>query len=236
MPPEDSAAQRREHGIALLRGAFSRPALGALRDAAVSCFQSIANQPAPPHYRFSRASHSVVVSALSDFGIVNTRDLVAPLSAPGLADVFTALIGPGWTCNLEQSWVRKKFAPRAAPAAGYHIQDWHQDGALGVRFPPEPGPEIPMTPLLICWIPLDPCGFDSPGLEFVRRRQPALLHFTELADAAIRNRFPPQEFWAPALEIGDGLVFTNDILHRTHVLPGMQKNRISVEYRIFPTD
>ena len=143
-------------------------------------------------------------------------------------------MGGEWTCNMEQSWVRKKFTPLQAPAAEYHPQDWHQDGALGVRFPLESGPVIPMTELLTCWIPLNTCGRDSPGLEFVRRRQPALVHFTELDDSALRQRFPPQEFWAPALEFGDGLVFLNSILHRTYARPEMRHNRLSVEYRIFP--
>jgi len=91
-----------------------------------------------------------------------------------------------------------------------------------------------MTELLTCWIPLNPCGIDSPGLELVRCRQPALLHFTELDDAALRRRFPPHEFWAPALEFGDGLVFLNSILHRTYAHPEMPHNRLSVEYRIVP--
>ncbi len=135
---------------------------------------------------------------------------------------------------MEQSWVRKKFAPHLAPVTGYHIQNWHQDGALGVSFPDEPGPVIPMTDLLTCWIPMTPCGVDGPGLEFVRRRPPALLHFTELNDSALRKRFSPEEFWAPELEFGDGLVFLNDVLHRTCVRPEMLHNRLSVEYRIFP--
>jgi hypothetical protein len=98
----------------------------------------------------------------------------------------------------------------------------------------EAGPVIPMTPLLTCWIPLNACGVDSPGLEFIRSPQAALLHFTELDDAALRKRFPPEEFWAPALELGDGLAFLNGTLHRTYARPEMPDNRLSVEYRIFP--
>ncbi len=135
---------------------------------------------------------------------------------------------------MEQSWVRKKLAPGQAAPSGYHLQGWHQDGALGVSFPLQPGPVVPMTELLTCWIPLNPCGVDSPGLEFVRRRQPALLHFTELDDRALRQRFSPEEFWAPALEFGDGLIFLNDILHRTSVRQEMGRDRLSVEYRIMP--
>ena len=93
---------------------------------------------------------------------------------------------------------------------------------------------MPITELLTCWIPLNECGVDSPGMEFVCRRQPELVHFTELHDPTLRQRFSPQEFWAPSLEYGDGLVFLNDILHRTFVRDEMQHNRLSVEYRIFP--
>jgi hypothetical protein len=222
-----------EHGVVVLRGAFANDSLNVLRDSAARCFQTItAAKSIPEAYRFSPSSHSVLLPALLDFGCDRLDQLTAPLS--GLAPLFSDAMGLHWTCNMEQSWVRKKFAPRQVPAPGYHLQNWHQDGALGVRFPSEPGPVIPMTDLLTCWIPLTPCGIDSPGLEFVRRRQPALLHFTELDDSTIRQRFPPHEFCAPALEFGDGLAFLNDILHCTHVTPEMQYDRLSVEYRIFP--
>jgi hypothetical protein len=61
-----------------------------------------------------------------------------------------------------------------------------------------------------------------------------LLHFTELDNLALRRRFPPGEFWAPELELGDGLVFLNSVLHRTYMREEMRYNRMSVEYRIFP--
>ena len=235
MATDDPSLQLREQGIALLRGVFAKDDLTRLKDAAARCFQAISIQRSlPERYRFSRSSHSVLLTALLDFGCDGSEDLMDPLSAPGLGQLFSQAMGSGWTCNMDQSWVRMKFAPFHVATPGYHLQDWHQDGALGVRFPLESGPVVPMTELLTCWIPLGPCGMDSPGLEFVRRRQPTLVHFTELGDSALRQRFSPQEFWAPALEFGDGLVFLNDILHRTHVSPDMQRDRLSVEYRIFP--
>ncbi len=185
-------------------------------------------------YGFTPQAHSVRLSALLDFGIESERALTAPLSEYGLGDMFSSLVGGAWRCRLEHSWVRKKFAPRNAPKPGYRIQDWHQDGALGAQFPLERGPVVPATSLATCWIPLNACGRDSPGLEFIRNAPPALLHFAELDDAALRRRFGPAAFWAPALEFGDGLVFGNNVLHRTHVDADMGGNRISVEYRIFP--
>jgi len=168
-----------------------------------------------------------------EFGCNDMQELLTPLSAPGLESLFSEAMGREWTCKVEQSWVRKKFAPVRAPASEYHPQGWHQDGALGVQFPAETGKVIPMTELLTCWIPLSRCGYDSPGLEFVRGRQAALLHFTELDDSALRQRFSAGEFWAPELELGDGLVFLNSVLHRTYTRPEMRHDRLSVEYRIF---
>ncbi|MGD0049647.1 MAG: phytanoyl-CoA dioxygenase family protein [Bryobacteraceae bacterium] len=234
MATDDSATQLREQGIALLRDVFAKGSLTRLREAAARCFEAIRTERSlPERYQFSRFSHSVLLTALMDFGC-GSEELMAPLSAPGLGQLFSEAMGCEWTCNMEQSWVRKKFAPPQAPAPEYHPQSWHQDGALGVRFPLESGSVIPMTELLTCWIPLNRCGSDSPGLEFVRRRQEALLHFTELDDSALRQRFPPQEFWVPELELGDGLVFLNSVLHRTYARPEMPHNRLSVEYRIFP--
>jgi len=230
----DWATQLREDGVVLLRGVFATPALASLKEAAVWCFEAVeTDEPRPQRYRFNRFSHSVLLTVLMNFGC-DAEALVEPLSAPGIGSLFSEAMECEWTCNMEQSWLRKKFAPVRAPAREYHPQGWHQDGALGVQFPAETGAVIPMTELLTCWIPLNRCGSDSPGLEFVRGRQEALLHFTELDDSALRRRFSAEEFWAPELELGDGLVFLNSVLHRTYLRPEMRHDRLSVEYRIFP--
>lgn len=234
MATTDWAAQLREQGVALLRDVFPKNMLAGLQEAAARCFEAISTaRSLPGHYRFNPYSHSVLLTALIDFGC-SGHELVAPLSTAGLDQLFSEVMGCERTCGTEQSWVRKKFPPVQSPGPQYQPQSWHQDGALGVRFPLEPGPAVPMTRLLTCWIPLNPCGRDSPGLEFVRVPQTALLHFTELDDAALRRRFPKHLFWAPALELGDGLVFLNSTLHRTYARSEMRHNRISVEYRIFP--
>lgn len=215
------------NGLAVLRNVFSTDSLTPLKQAATRFFEI------PEHQAFNPWSHSLLLTALTDFGC-HQDQLLAPLTAPGLDQLFSQTLGRPWTCKLEHSWVRKKFPPLNTPSPDYRLQNWHQDGALGVEFPPQPGPAIPITELLTCWIPLNPCGIDSPGLEFIRTPQPALLHFTELDDNALRQRFAPQKFHAPELDFGDGLVFLNTVLHRTHALPVMKQNRLSVEYRIFP--
>jgi hypothetical protein len=231
----DPATELRELGVVLLRDVFAKDSLNRLKAAAERFFEAANREELfPNRYQFNRFSNSFLLTALMDFGCASEEELLAPLSAPALEDLFSAAMGRAWTCNMEQSWVRKKFAPSKAPARQYHPQGWHQDGALGVRFPAQPGSPIPMTELLTCWIPLNACGIDSPGLEFVCRPQATLLHFTELDDAALRRRFPSREFRVPALELGDGLIFLNSILHRTYTSSEMQRNRLSIECRIFP--
>lgn len=235
MPLNEAKMGLRQHGVVLLRKVFAKNALICLRQAAGRCYAALdQGRPLPERYRFNRISNSLLLTALLDFGCTGAEDLVAPLSSPQLEPLFTAGIDGAWACHMEQSWLRKKFAPHQTPFPDYHNQDWHQDGALGVRFPKQPGAPVPMTRLLTCWIPLDPCGVDSPGLEFICRPQPALLHFTELDDSTLRSRFPPDDFWAPSLEFGDCLIFLNSVLHRTRSNLAMQKSRLSIEYRIFP--
>jgi hypothetical protein len=231
----NAARQLRTHGVAILRAVFPKDLLAGLNEAAARCFDAVrAGQSLPEHHRFNPFSHSVLAGALLDFGCASAEQIRKPLSTAALDSLFAEAMDGEWSCRMEQSWVRKKFAPVHAPGLPYHSQDWHQDGALGVQFPLQPGPAVPMTQLLTCWIPLNACGVHSPGLEFICCRQAGLLHFTELGDAALRQRFAPEEFRAPSLDLGDGLVFLNSTLHRTYTHPQMLQDRMSVEYRIFP--
>ena len=229
MPIHDSSLQLQEQGVALMRDVFAKDSLTRLRAAAHRYFETIRKEsPLPTDYQLG--AHSVQLTTLLDFGCNSSEELVAPLATPGLDRLFSDAIACPWTCNLQQSWVRKKDAPLQA----YNLQNWHQDGALGVTFPAAAGLVLPMTELLTCWIPFNPCGKDSPALEFVLGRQATLLHFTELEDRQLRCRFSPERFWAPVLEFGDGLVFLKDVLHRTYARPEMRYDRLSLEYRIFP--
>jgi hypothetical protein len=58
----------------------------------------------------------VLLTALLDFGCESRDDLLAPLSSPELEGLFTETMERPWRCNLEQSWLRKKFARLTLPA------------------------------------------------------------------------------------------------------------------------
>jgi hypothetical protein len=225
----------REDGVVRLPGVFPLDVLAAMRCAAQACFNAAEGGGArafPERFRYNPLSRSILLAALEDFGC-STGQLFAPLAIAGLEALLAGALGEAAAYHPEEAWVRKRYAPFHAPA-GYYPNSWHQDGGLGVSFPPHSGPAIPMTRLLTCWLPLDPCAGDRPVLEFVRRRLDRLLHYTELDDPNLRQRFAPEEFWAPELQPGDGLIFLNGTLHRTYVQPEMREDRLSVEYRFFP--
>jgi hypothetical protein len=63
-----------------------------------------------------------------------------------------------------------------------------------------------------------------------------LVQPTELTEQRVRARFPPEEFWRPAMQAGDAVLFRGEILHRTHVTSEMTCDRTSIEARFFPGD
>jgi hypothetical protein len=90
--------------------------------------------------------------------------------------------------------------------------------------------------MITIWIALGPCGTDAPGLELLTRSPNELVLPSQLVDVRLRSAFAPELFWTPVLSAGDALLFSGDILHRTHVLPGMTRDRTSIELRCFAAD
>ena len=101
--------------------------------------------------------------------------------------------------------------------------------------------------VLNCWIPLDPgAGRTSPGLEVVRhpcaadfprkefglKSENAAYDFITIERERIVEAYG-EAFLAPAFEVGDGLVFSENVIHRTYVTPEMTHPRINFEFRIF---
>lgn len=138
-------------------------------------------------------------------------------------------------CDLDQSWVRRQYAPAHYPR--FHAaHGWHQDGALKFDFTTHPGASFPqdaMLNMVTCWIALDCCGKDAPGLEIIVEKVDSVIPPSELRNEAVRTRFATDKFWRPMLDAGDALLFRGNYLHHTHVAPSMTKDRTSVELRFF---
>ena len=128
----DLSIQLQKQGIVLLRDVFRTDSLNRLKAAAERFFQATGPERSlPEQYRYNRFSNSVLLTALVDFGCGSREELLAPLSAPGLGQLISEAMGAAWTCNMEQSWVRKKLALR--PACAFRLPSPRLASGRGVR-------------------------------------------------------------------------------------------------------
>jgi ectoine hydroxylase-related dioxygenase (phytanoyl-CoA dioxygenase family) len=120
-----------------------------------------------------------------------------------------------------QCWVR-----RAQPA-----HQWHQDGALHFDFNAGAASAAALLTMLTCWIALDDCGVDAPGLQWLQPSPGRLLLPDELRDESLRGCFDASAFMQPALGAGEALLFGGALVHRTYWQPTMTRPRTSIELR-----
>ena len=183
--------------------------------------------------RFVPTASSFTIGALSSQGDVG--ELLDSVTTGSAGMWIRNILGWRLLCNLDQSWVRRQYAPSRYPPL-HAPHGWHQDGALKFDFQSHSSRGLPPNAVLnmvTCWISLDPCGLDAPGLELITERLGSLVSPRELQMEFLQTRFTPKRFWRPSLELGDALLFRGDILHRTHVVPEMTKDRTSIELRFF---
>jgi hypothetical protein len=178
---------------------------------------------------FPAAGASVRTDAVAD---LSALDVWSSMSA-GARLSCTNVLGPV-ALDLDQCWIRRQGPPGAG-----NPHSWHQDGALRFEFLRAPHGALEDDALLrmvTCWITLTPCGLDAPGLELVADSPQRLLMPLELRDEAVDAEWSAAARLRPVLAVGDAVVFTGDLLHRTHVTPGMTLGRTSIELRCFPAD
>lgn len=103
--------------------------------------------------------------------------------------------------------------------------------------------------VLNCWIPLDDgAGMTSPGVEVVRHPGRRGFRSANRTDPRTGSRYDAvaidrdsivaeygEVFLAPAFDMGDSFVFSQNVIHRTHVTPQMDRPRIGFEFRVFST-
>jgi hypothetical protein len=195
------------------------------------------------------AYRGIEVAPSPDFVPESSSFRLRAIAGLAVVDVWSALssdvwercvrvLGPSVAIDADQCWVRRQYTPESAPPR-HRPHSWHQDGALGFEFAGSGDRGIPEEALLrmvTCWIALAPCGVDSPGLELVTDRVDRMLSPTQLTDGAVEQRWPTSRRTRSALEAGEALVFSGDVLHRTHVSSAMTQTRTSIELRCFQAE
>lgn len=162
------------------------------------------------------------------------EDIRAATQGPALVSYCEKALGDRIVCDLDECWVRRQYAPRNYPPR-HAPHSWHQDGALRFDFSHHLSEDQPngVLDMVTCWIALTPCGVDAPGLELIATSPDVLIAPANLTDERVRRRFAPEEFVRPQMQSGDALLFSGEVLHRTHVSSSMSKDRTSIELRFF---
>jgi hypothetical protein len=243
--PRDSQLAR--DGVALLKQSLNRSVLEQWAESIQGWYDALESKRAcrrpgaepdglPPGEKFVPTASSVTLQgALGDACV---ELLVAQLARDGVTHAIGAVLGAAVLIDLDQSWVRRQYAPHHYPPL-HAPHGWHQDGALGFDFGSLGAQTPPMDallPMVTCWFPLGSCGSYAPGLEFVVQCPHRLLPVNDLTEAVVRLKFPAELFWRPVMDAGDVLLFCGDMLHRTYVSPAMTQDRTSIELRFFPAD
>ena len=92
------------------------------------------------------------------------------------------------------------------------------------------------------WIPLMACGEDSPSLEIMAQRTTRVFptvtsagdyNQTEISAETVYAEFPPALRFYPRPALGDAVLFLGSTVHRSHIAPGMTKERLSLEMRFY---
>ncbi len=141
--------------------------------------------------------------------------------------------------ELARSYLGKEPVPHAdsyvrsqLPAHRHTHLPFHQDQTVvGSR-------------LVNIWIPLVACGRDAPGLEVVAGSWDQLVppadpsgpgHIVERAridETAVLAAYPTEAMLRPEFSVGDAIVFSGATIHRTHIAPGMNRARTSIDMRL----
>jgi len=186
---------------------------------------------------------SVRISDLMFNGVLEgPGQLVNFLRTTPVPDLCRTILGPDVVYSVDKSLVRY-FDPARRPQLAQMHFDAHLFG--------------PQHKMLTVWVPLNPVGVESPGLSMCTRPNWPTTHWQDLVDAidgdgiydprrARRRGYPHEEiyalaaneaewpFIAPALDVGDVMIFDHQLIHGTQAGLVAPASRMSLEVRVIP--
>jgi hypothetical protein len=244
---EDFKQQFDNQGVIVLSDVLPLSLIQEIAVAATACFTDLEAQiveekgqilplNCPDYYQVNLLSTSVHGEALTDHGLPRNWWQELWSVCPQLAPLSQAL-GNFVQGARSQIRLRKQYAPGRGHAQ-HRPNQWHEDGALGLTYPPQPeGDSIycrqAVLPLLTLWLPLSSCGQIAPGLELITQPQIQLIHYSALTTGVLQQHFPQSAFWQPQLSPGSMVLFAGGTLHRTAIHRQMRRDRLSLEFRLF---
>lgn len=130
---------------------------------------------------------------------------------------------------------------RVSPDTGLHSKAWQKPALCHI----DAQYHDPQHFSLNCWVPLDDCGIDAPGLQIVRDNVYDTQRFVgynpdkncfdpeklKIINENVFDHFDADRLFAPALNVGDVFVIHNWTIHQSSIRDGMTKVRQSCELR-----
>lgn len=223
----------------MLRGVWDVEQLGVLRKAIVRFSdiraRMIAQGSVDPLMQHYHETGTTVLTWLIYEGLIDLSFLSAIFRGSFYSEVCKAYFEDSRLYLAPERIGSRTVRP---PFTSQALLPFHQDSV-------EQDPSI--TRVLNCWIPLDDgAGQSAPGVEVVRHpgrpKFPLQCHArphvqTGYQAVAIDHKLVEAEFGcdylAPTFALGDSLVFSQDVIHRTHITPQMTNARIGFEFRVF---
>lgn len=237
--PADAAEEIRQFGSAVLRDVWQAEHVARLRSAIVSFCDHRADlivqgrvDPVMQHYH---DTGTTVLTWLIYEGLIEPEFLSSMFRGSFYHGVCRAYFGDDRLYAAPERIGSRNIRP---PYSASATLPFHQDSVEQDRS---------ILRVLNCWMPLDEgAGLTAPGVELVRHPGHPIQLRKDNAGAkqvsgyqavAIDHDWIVAEygdaFHAPILAPGDGLVFSQDVIHRTHITQQMTRPRIGFEFRVF---
>ena len=235
----EAAQEVKDIGSTVLRNAWPTEKLATIRAAIVEYTErrnsSVAKGSIEPNERMYAAHGVGTFSSLVNAGLIELNFLRELFAGSFYHELCRAYFQDE---EFYASPNRLGFRNHAPSTSSRSFIPYHQDSYTQDARTPS---------VLNCWMTLDPgAGREAPGLEVVRdrcrpdfprkdfglRSENAAYDFITIDRNAIVKEYG-ENFLAPEFDIGDGLVFSENVIHRTYVTPEMTKPRINFELRVF---
>ena len=200
----------RSSGIVVLRSALDPVGMERLEQVASDYFSaaetSIRNgQLAQPHsHLFNAHNMAASLSALNDCSPADGH-LAAIIAASPVLELLETVVGERIWLSLMHSRIRKVYARHKGPYMPTTI-DWHTDGSESVGY----------SNAYILWIPFRACSEKCQGVEFM-----------------LLDDVGNSEIFYPHLNVGDAVLFSDQVSHRTASRDTSKLDRLNAELRLF---
>lgn len=238
--PAVGAAEVRETGSTVLRGVWPTDLLAELRTA-ISTFSERRAARVGSGAELERNERMYATHGVGTFGALVGAKLID-------VDFLRRLFQGSHYQALCAAYFDDDACYASASRLGFRNHDPMRSDRSFIPYHQDSYTQDARVPhVLNCWMTLDSgAGRDAPGLEVVR--QPCEPNFRR-KDFGLRSENAAYDFitidrqdivdtygdcfLAPEFEVGDGLVFSENVIHRTYVTPTMTRPRINFELRVF---